>query len=130
MPQLAAITVNDGKSTPVAHVFAPVKTDGSNAKLANRSATIPQGYEGLELSVRDPGGSKTAAYRVFGSMTLPTVGPVNGTDAVLRASKVDFAFNFSQLSTVQERKDLLAMMSNLFAHATMKVVVENVEPLY
>lgn len=130
MPQLAPITINDGKTTPAAHVFSPVRTDGSNAKLANRAASIPQGFEGMELNVRDVGSSKTAAYRVFGSLTLPTVGPVDGTDAVLRSSKVDFAFNFSQLSTAQERKDLLALVSNLFAHATVKTVVENIEPLY
>jgi hypothetical protein len=130
MPQLGAITVNDGKTTPASHTFAPVKTDGSNARLANRSAAVPQGYEILEINVRDVGTSKTAAYRVFGSMTLPTLATVGDVVSVDHFSKVDFSFNFSQLSTAQERKDLLAMLSNLFAHADMKTVVTNIEPLY
>lgn len=130
MPAMASITINDGKATPVAHTFAPVRTDGSNAKLANRNASIPKGFETLEVNVREAQ-SADGAYRITGSIVLPTTGTLPDTSTgVLRSSKVDFAFSCAQLSTAQERKDLAALASNLFAHALFKQVIENVEPIY
>lgn len=130
MPQLASITLTDGKASPASHVFAPVTTNGSDARLANRAATIPQGFEALELKVRDPGNSKTAAYTVSGSLNLPVVQTVDGSEQVVRNSKFEFTFRLSQASTAQDRKDILALAASLFGNATMKSVVENVEPLY
>lgn len=130
MPQLAPITLTDGKGTPASHVFAPVTTNGSSAQLSNRAASIPQANEGLEINVRDVGSSKTAAYTVAGSLTLPTAATVDGVDQVVRTSKFEFTFRLSQQSTAQDRKDILALAASLFANATMKTVVENIEPLY
>lgn len=130
MPQLASITLTDGKSTPASHVFAPVTTNGSQARLANRSAIIPQGFETLELVVRDPGKNKQAAYTIAGSLTLPTVATVDSLDKVVRSSKFEFTMRLSQESTLQDRKDILALAASLFGNATMKSVVEQIEPLY
>lgn len=130
MPQLAPITLTDGKATPASHVFAPVSTDGSSARLANRAAAIPQAFEGLTVNVRDVGNSKTAAYTVSGSLNLPTAATVDGTDQVVRVSKFEFTFRLAQTSSPQDRKDILALAASLFGSATMKTVVENIEPLY
>lgn len=129
MPAIANISISDGALTPLAHVFAPVSTDGSKGKLANRAATIPQGYETLTIEVREPT-SPTAAYRIIGKMVLPTVGTVEGADAVVRSNTINFDFNFSQSSTVQDRENATKLMASLFGHATFVTVVENLEPLY
>lgn len=129
MPAIAAIAVLDGKPTPVSHSFSPVTTDGQKAKWANRAATIPQGYETLEVEIRPPA-STTGAYRMIGKMTFPTVGTVNGQDAVVRADSADFTFNFSQLSTVQDREDRVVIVSNILINAIVKAMAENVEPAY
>lgn len=130
MPQLAAISINDGATTPLAHNFTPVTTDGSNAKLSNKSAAMPQGFETLTINVRDVNGSKTAAYRVTGGFVLPTVAAVDGVDTVVRTSQFKFEFDISQLSTAQERKNLRVLASNLFLNALMTSVIEGPEPLY
>jgi len=126
---MQTITVNDGKTTPVAHAFAPVTTDGQIAKFANRSATIPQGFETLQIEVAAPK-SNGAAYRTSVSMTTPIVAAVDGQDQVVRQDKSDCVLYFAQTSTVQERKDLLAMLKNLFADTSFISSVSNLEPYY
>lgn len=129
MSAIAPISVNDGKATPVAHVFTPVTTDGSTAKWSNRVASIPKGFETLEITVRAPVGA-SAAYRVIGSLTLPTVAAVDGQDTVVRSNKLDFAMNLSQMSTAQDRKDAVTLLKNLLADPTVVAAVMNVEPYY
>jgi hypothetical protein len=129
MPAIADISINDAKTTPVAHVFGPVTTNGSRAELANRAASIISGFELLNIEVRKPA-SPTGAYRMIGKLTLPTVGAVSGADAVIRTSSASFEINFAQASTVQDRKDAVKLLSNLFNHATVVTMAEKVEPLY
>lgn len=130
MPQMAIITINDGKTTPVAHVFSPQTTNGTDATFMNRAALTPAGYESLSINVRGPGGSKTAAHRVTGSITLPVMGVVNGQDVVTKVSKFDYAFSLSQASTLQDRKDLRVLAANLLSSAIFASVVENTEPMF
>lgn len=129
MPAIGNIILADAKTTPVNHTFAPVTTDGALAKLANRAASIPQGYEALSIELTQPQ-SGTAAYRMKVKASFPTVAAVEGQDAVVRISSFEGTFNFSQLSTAQDRKDILKMISNLFNHATSVTVAENLEPIY
>jgi hypothetical protein len=67
---------------------------------------------------------------MIGKLTLPTVGAVSGADAVIRTSSASFEINFAQASTVQDRKDAVKLLSNLFNHATVVTMAEKVEPLY
>lgn len=129
MPALASISVNDAEATPVAHVFSPVTTDGALARLANRAADTPAGFETLSVEVRSPA-SSTAAYRVILKGNLPTEATVDGSVVVDHNSSFSIEINCSQKSTSQERKNLLKILSNLLAHATIVSVVENVEPIY
>lgn len=129
MPAIGNIALADAKTTPVTHTFAPVTTDGAVAKLANRAASIPQGFETLQIEVTQPQ-SPTAAYRVKVKASFPTVAAVEGQDAVVRVSSFECAFNFSQLSSAQDRKDVLKLMANLFINSQMISVCENVEPIY
>jgi hypothetical protein len=129
MPAIGNIAINDGKTTPVLHTFAPVTTDGSAAELANRSASIPQGFEVVKVELRKPT-SNTAAYRLYIEMVLPTVGLVNGADAVVRFNKASMTVNISQLSSEADRKDLRVLLQNLLGHASMATVFEKLEPIY
>lgn len=130
MPSLASISINDGKATPVAHVFSPVTTNGQKSQLANRaSSVLPLGNEELVLELSKPG-TADGAYRLTGTIRQPTVATVDGLEVVDHESKANFALNFSQKSTSAERKDLCALVSNLFAHATVKTMAENLEPQY
>jgi hypothetical protein len=65
----------------------------------------------------------------MGFMT-PSVAAVDGSDTVVRYSSAQVVLNVHPDSTLQERKDLLAYVSNFLANATVKTSVENLEPFY
>lgn len=129
MPAMGPIAIADGKTTPVTHTFSPVTTDGSAAELANRSASIPQGFEVLGATVRKPA-STTGSYRIDLLMQLPTVASVNGVDQVVRVSKATLTLNISQLSSQAERKDLRVLLKNLLDNSIITTMIEQLEPIY
>lgn len=129
MPSLGNIALADGKASPVTHTFTPVTTDGSNAELANRAAAIPQGYEGLKVTVRKPQ-SASGAYRIDFEMSFPVVASVNGVDTVVRTSKFQGSLYESAVGPEADRKDHRVLIANLFQHATIATVIEKLEPIY
>lgn len=129
MPAIGSISVNDAESTPVAHAFAPVTTDGALARFANRNATVPAGYETLSIEMRSPVGA-TGAYRLFIKGADPTTATVDGVEKVVKTNSFDFTINFAPLSTAQERLNLMKILSGILDHTTVKSVAQNVEPIY
>lgn len=129
MPAFGNIVINDAAATPVAHTFAPVTTDGALAQLANRVASTPRGFETLRVEMKAPSNG-ASAYRCIIGLNDPVEATVDGAQVVVRNSSASVSLNFSADSTAQERKDLLKLMSNLLAHATIVTVCENLEPIY
>lgn len=129
MPAIAALTINDGAATPVAHTFNPVTTDGSLASWADRSPTIPSGYRTISHEVASPNGSRTT-YKVAMGFKFPIVATVDGVDQVIRYSSGQIVLNCHPDDTLQNRKDQLAYMANYLANASVKSSVENLEPFY
>lgn len=129
MPAIAALSINDGASTPVAHTFNPVSTTGARASWADRSSGLPSGYLTLTHEVRQPG-QVGSAYRIIIGANNPVVADVAGVDQVVRNSSAKVELNFSALSSEQERKDLLAYVTNFLSNASVKTSVQNIEPFY
>lgn len=129
MPAIANIALVDAKGTPVTHTFAPVSAYDDTGKLANRAASIPAGYETLQLELRQPT-SSSAAYRMIGKMSFPTVQTVDGVDTVTKVSSLSFQINFAQTSSSQDRKDIVKMLSGLFTNTLVVTMADNLEPLY
>lgn len=129
MPAIGNIVINDAEATPVAHTFAPVTTNGAVAKLANRSATTPLGFETLSVEMRAPAGQQTA-YRLIAGMNDPVEGTVDGQTVVVRNNSFKLELNFSPNSTAQERKNTLKLASSLLASSTVADVAEKLEPIY
>lgn len=128
MPAIGSIAVAD--SVPATHTFAPVTTDGSLAKLANRASGLtPSGWELLNIEVRVPS-VPTGAHKVIVTMYDPTEVTISGVTTLDKANSAKLEFNFSQKSTSVERLDVCTMFSNILANATVKSVFENLEPLY
>lgn len=128
MVQLASITINDGASTPVAHTFVPVTTDGLISSLKERVG-IPVGYPGLTASVRPPvkGGE---VYKEQIRLSLPTTAVVNGVTVVDYTNFGTIELVMNERSTTQNRKDLRVMLANALAHANVVSMIENLEPWY
>lgn len=129
MPAIAALSINDGLATPVAHTFSPVSTDGSKAMWADRSPTIPAGFRTISHEVASPNGNRTV-YRITAGFMIPVVATVNGVDTVVRYNSGQVILNIAPDATLQERKDTLAYMANFLGNANVKLTVENIEPFY
>lgn len=129
MPALAALTINDGQTTPVAHTFSPVTTDGSKASWADRSPAVPAGYRTISQEVSEPTGNRSV-YRITMGFYTPVLATVDGTDTVVRYNSANLVLNMHPNSTLQERKDLLAYIANFLANASVKTSVEQLEPWY
>lgn len=128
-PAIAALTINDGQASPAAHTFDPVTTDGSLAKWADRSPSIPAGYRSLSWEVVPPSGNRTTHKLTLG-ISVPVVATVNGVDTVVRYSSGQVVLNVHPESLLQERKDLLAYVANFLGIAGVKTSVQNLEPYY
>lgn len=128
MTALANIVINDGASTPVAHTFAPVTTDGFIAQLKERVG-VPVAYPALSASVRPPvkGGD---VYKERLTLSLPVTAVVSGVTTVDYVNSVNIEFLLSERSTAQNRKDLRVMAANLLGHATVVAMIESLEPIY
>lgn len=131
MPAFGTVTINDGLSTPVAHSFDPVVTNGADSKLADRSGGIPIGYPLILMSQKDPANG-ARNYRMQFNVVLPTVeaDPTTGIDKVTRTARFNGEFVLPESSTLQERKDILAYAKNLLADAVTTAVVTNLEHVY
>lgn len=129
MPAIAALTINDGAATPVAHTYNPVTTDGANAKWADRSPSIPAGFRTVSHFYEEPKGQRVV-HRITIGFFQPVVATVNSVDTVVRFSSGSIQLNLAPDSTLQERKDLLATMANALGLAGFKTSVENLEPYY
>lgn len=129
MPAIAALTVNDGATTPVAHTYSPVTTNGASAQFADRSAAVPSGQKTISHEIRRPA-TPTAAQRVLLGFNQPVENLIDGSTVVSRNSSAQVVFNFAPDSTLQERKDLLATVANSLGLAAVKTSVTDIEPFY
>ncbi len=129
MPAIAALTINDGAATPVAHTFTPVTTNGSVAKWADRSPSIPAGFRTITEEVRDPSGNRTV-HKITLGFYIPVVATVDSVDKVVRFNSAQVVFNMAPDSTLQERDDTLTYVINTLSHASVRTSVENLEPFY
>lgn len=117
MPAVAAITINDGATTPAAHTFSPSGSpDGSGAWpfRDNNAGGIPVGENLLTVA-----SSLNGRRKVSVRFSLPQIADqeVNGVTSkvVTRVARASLVFDFAIDSTTQERKDAVAFVRNLLA---------------
>lgn len=130
MPQLAAITIKDGKATPADHVFAPrdivsgvaALTEGTGSPISDNSLTVS--------STRTNAGRRNVKIK----LTLPIVqmATVNGVTrpTVVRVAYAEASFSFSEESATAERKDSRALLLNALNNALIGSTVDDLSALY
>lgn len=134
MPAISALTLNDGAAAPVAHVFTPTKTDGSNAQWAERTAIGPAFWATLSSGViapvsKDPNSAKpiTVRWQVY----VPVgVTPVGGASQLDHFSSASINFYFAPRASEAERKDLVAFARNLLQNTSVYNAAVACEPWY
>lgn len=128
MPQLAPITITDGATPVKDHVLTPVTTDGYLAHLAERIG-FPKEYLTASVSVR-PASGTSPMYKVKLQVKQPVTRTEGAVTSVAFTNTVNIEFLTHELSTEQNRKDILAFAKSVLNATAIKTVVENNEPLY
>jgi len=138
MTAIAALTLNDGATTPVAHTFNPVNIDNAGvARWADRIGGIAIGFPIVSVSLRQPT-SGSRSFKLAIKVVVPTLeitSPSTGTGIQPAPTKAyDCLFSgemvLPERSTLQQRKDLLAFVKNFMANAVITAAVENFESVY
>lgn len=137
MGALAAINLNDGQGTPVAHTFTPSRIQDGVAILCDMSGGVSLGYPKITHLVRMPNnGSRN--WKVTAKVVLPVLEVTSPSTSSGIQPAPTLAYNLEahveiilpERSSVAERKDLNAFLKNYLAHAVMTAAVENFEALY
>lgn len=144
MPQISAIVINDGATTPVAHTFAPIGMDRKTgvfwfeqvSPVVSTLLSKRIGYKqsrGLGDKTRQLTGASKASYTLH-VPTLETLGtadngiPPPPTLAYREIARIEF--ELAERSTLQERKDTRVLALNLLSHAMAVANVDTLQPSY
>lgn len=133
MPQQSSQSINDGATTPVAHVFAPMGAIASAGEIVarwiNRAASVlTGGAEQLLAYFRTKKDGSISARHV---VILPITEVVGGVSVVTRVLRSTVTFDIPSNATTQNRKDILALQRNALAETTnFGLAVLNGEPVY
>lgn len=137
MGQRAPISLSDGATTPVVHVYSPTQSKDGVINFLDRSNPIYVGQNRLEVTQRlatkqiktnklswkleTPILEQTSPSTSTGIQPAPTV-------AYTPIAKVEFTF--PDRMTLQERKDVLAQVRDLVSEAVVTDQVLNYDLIY
>jgi hypothetical protein len=143
MPQIAAIVINDGAATPVAHTFTPLGKDINGVFWWEQSTPVPANKLGAkrigykqerELAARS---QLTAASKCSYTLWYPTLETLGNNSAGItppatvayrEVARVEFIL--AERSIPQERKDTRVLALNLLGHAMAVKNIDDLEPSY
>lgn len=143
MPQIQAIIINDGASTPVSHTFSPLGRDAAGVFWWEQISPVPPNKLGAkrigyrqtrELAARSQLTSSSKASYTLWVPTLETLGNNSAgitppaTVAYREVARVEFTL--AERSLPQERKDTRVLAINLLAHTMAVANVDSLEPSY
>jgi hypothetical protein len=138
MSAIAAITLNDGATAPVAHTFSPVRIDPNGVAIwADRSGGIAIGYPTVNFSMRAP--SKTTRnYKLTAKVDLPILEVTSPSTSTGIQPAPTLSYNISanvemiipERSTLQNRKDAVAYLKNYLASSVITAAVNDFESVY
>lgn len=131
MATIADIILNDGAATPVARTFKVKMNDAGVSRFEDRSAGIPVGYGILIVQTQET----TNVRKVTLELRLPTLEAVAGANSagftpaaqVAYTTRVKAEFFLPQRGTTQERKNILAFLSNGLSNITIRSIITDGE---
>lgn len=134
MSAFANIVLNDGQATPVAHTFSPKTCIGTTAIYEDRSSGTAISYKKLQLDTKDTANLRRIHVRVQDPVLEAITGsnPAGFTPAPQVAFYCDFdgTFTVHSRSSLQNREDLIAYVSNLMNDAVLKALVRDGDEIY
>lgn len=139
MTAFAAITINDGQATPVAHTFSPRRINDGIAKWQDLSGGIAVGFPTLTCMLREPlRGQKAKVFRAQLKVVVPVLETISNStySGILPAPTKGYEmvatveFLIPERSTLQNRKDLRAYVANALAQADIKSLCEDLAMIF
>lgn len=141
MSAIANIIINDAQATPVAHTFAPARTQSDYALLEDRSAGIYIGFNKLTFELKRPTGpSKEASRNLKLSIRIETpkmetvsnntVSGIAPAPTVSYRPVVEMTATIPERASLQDRKDLQAYLKNVLSNAFVTDAFEKFELPY
>lgn len=137
MPQISAITLNDGQASPIAHVFNPVISSPPTYRRNGVSGQAAIANERLHLqtvlSKAANGVNRVQVELVIPVVETPAGGSASGyvaPPAVAHELKFKGEFFFHQRSDKQGRKDLRTLAANLLLSAVLASMADDLEQPY
>jgi len=133
MPAQTSQSVNDGQTTPVAHVFSPLGALSVSgevvARYINRAASALTG--GAEQLIAYFKSKKDGGLTYRQAVIMPVTETVGGVSVVTRTLRGTVTFDIPSNSTAQNRKDIRALVANALAASTnFGTAVENGEGVW
>lgn len=139
MASIASLTLTDATSpTPVNRTFSPVNIDSLGvARWADRSGGIALGYPVASLHVRPPT-KQSRVYKVQLKLVTPVLEVTSPSTATGIQPAPTKAYDLTTVvemflperSSLQERKDILAMLRDFLSEAITTAAVEDFEAIY
>ena len=144
MPAIAAFTINDGASTPVATTFSPVQRDQKTGVVWYEQTTPAPANKLSAYRI----GLKTVRKNSLGrtlddkstvtiSVWVPTLETLGTNDAgvtppptVAYVEEARCVFSLAERASVQERKHARMFLANFLGHANAVAFIDNLEGLY
>lgn len=140
MAAFSNIVIDDGESTPVSHTFEPVFRDGNYFRYEDKAGGVAVGNPRIKAWFTPPKAlpngqvSKYTKARV--TLELPILRAISGSTAqgytpvqdVSHRLVADCHFQLPQVSSTQERDNLIVLLKNLMAHAAMTSMIEDLDP--
>lgn len=122
MPSIQNISLLDREATPVAHAFVPRDVKNGVGYVV-RSTGVPISEERLTVSMRKVG----TKFRGKLTLAVPVVvnETINGvvTPKAVRTAYANIDITFDEMSTTQERTNLIGMLADSLG--VSKVLVHN-----
>lgn len=138
MASRANVTLTDAATTPVNHVFNPIAAKGDVMFWKDRTATsVSIGQNTLSLQQRLPT-KQSKSYKDSWKLVCPVLEQTSASTAtgiqpaptLAYENLAVLEFVLNERSTLQERKDILAMMRDLIDEAIITLQVHDLEVTY
>lgn len=143
MPQAAAIVINDGAATPVAHTFTPIGKDDKGVMWFEQTTPVPLNALGAKRigyrqeRVLDAAKQLTGSSKAVYTLHVPTLETVANNSAgivppptLAYKEMVRFEFALAERSATQERKDTRVLALNLLSSVMMIANIDTFQPSY
>lgn len=138
MPNMAQLVLKDGAATPANHTYAVADSAGGSGFWAEqigsdlKNPKLSVALRKIKVNGTQSGVGVNQVYREVLTLSIPVTGIATGTgrEELLRTLSVQVTLNLPDTSTVQERKDLVALAISALTDSTVKQVHENLVPMF